>query len=1048
MNFESIFNSFLPANLSTEIDKVKLARTQLKFIIIAVLFSSAYFLFSFFKDFIVVEYVTLFSNFFFLGLLLLFKKGIRLKIISHLYVFYFWLVVITVTLFSGGIHSYVLAWIALIPIMAITLLSSRAAWTWGIIGIITVFAFYFIDLSALLPSHLLIIKSNLWNASLHIGLQFFILILSYVFAGQQKELISKIKSQKEEISIQNENYKSNYESVKILSEIGAKITASLSIDSIIGITYESVNNLFSADSFSFALYNEANDSLEFPGIIEKGKKLGNLSYHIIKDSDRLAVECFIKQKVLVISDLKKEYPDYPKALVGQLPTSVIFMPLLKQSIVVGVIGVTSFAKNAFTGYHVHLLKNLATYISIAIENSTTFSRLAKSHENIMLLNKIGQDISSNLSIENIAHSVYQNINTLMSADRFGIGIIDKAKNAIQFKDYSANSDKFKSLEFPLDNTDWLAVHCVLNNMEIVSGDIKNDYSHYVRSNDTKEANMLLLNSIIVLPILINDKVIGCIGVQSKKADAYNDYHVNLLRSLSIDVGIALENAQTFNRLENKSVENKILYELSSNLIKSIELDELLKKIMNAAVELLPNAQSGAVFLLNPESNMLEGKVAHTIPDELIKKVRIKVGEWQSGKAVKEKRSFIDNNVKDDFIVQKKLLENYTKPYRSIIVVLLKVKSKIIGTITVDNHDKYNAFSNKDLEILSSLAANASVAIERVRMYELIESVNSDLMMAYSKLKDLDEYKEAMTAMIVHDFKNSLNTVISFSEGVPTERRLKSIRQAGQFMLNMVLNILDVQKFENAKIKLALGNYPISKVIEEAVNQLSYIIEQKSIKLTYVKEDKLFSRMDYELVTRVLVNILSNAIKYVTINGEIEIFTSSKGECLTVSIKDNGPGISENNVSKVFEKYSQLDAKKSGSVRSTGIGLTFCKMVIEAHKGIIDVESKEGEGSTFYFTLPLIEDLNDLEPELKSSDNNKDQILVFSQKENEYLDPYLKELQKWEVYDYSEVTAIIENIKSKKNKVKLWKEKMIKALQNVNEEEYNQLVKVRVHEEES
>lgn len=877
MGIESLINFFL----SSDIRNIRLARLQVKFILISILIDISYLvLFSYIK-FEVIQYVTVFSFIFLLGLLWTFKWGAKLRVISHLFVFYFWLVVVSVTIFSGGIQSYVLAWIALIPIMAISLLSSRAAWRWGIMGVITVLAFYFIEFESLVPSHLYITKNNVWNASLHIGLQFFVLTIAYIFGRNQNELIEKIEKQKQEISRQKDKYKTSY-------------------------------------------------------------------------------------------------------------------------------------------------------------------------ENIALLNKIGQDISGNISIENIIHSVYQNISALMNSSRFGIGIIDKSEKLLLFKDYSGNSDKFTTLKIPLKNTNRLAVHCVINNVEIISGDIKTEHSKFIPTIDESYANMILQKSIILLPLLINKEVIGCIGVQCKKIDAYTDYHVNLLRSISIDVSIAVENARIFAQLEKKSDENKILYELSSNLIESLDLDELLDKIMDSAVKVVPNAQSGSIFLHNAESNMLEGKVSYGISNELIKKVRLKEDEGISGKAMAEKRSFIENNYLEDTLLSpehKQVLEQVKKPIKSIIVVLLKVKKKIIGTISIDNYDKNNAFTDVDLEILTSLAANASAAIERVRMYELIEEVNADLMMAYSKLKDLDEYKEAMTAMIVHDFKNSLNTVISFSEGAPTERRLKSIRQAGQFMLNMVLNILDVQKFETAKIKLALGNYPINKVIQEAIDQLSYTIEQKSIKLTYNKNGNI-SRIDLELITRVVVNILSNAIKYVSTNGEIEIITEKNEEDIYVAIKDNGPGIPTDKVHKVFDKFSQIDAKKSGSVRSTGIGLTFCKMVVEAHKGKIGVESKEGEGSVFYFTLPLVEKITRTTPEIEDSEIKYDQLLILSQKENKLLSPYLKELQKWEVYDYSEVTTIIENIESKKTKIKLWKDKMMKALQNVNEEEYNRLIKVIEYAEES
>ncbi|MGL1887456.1 MAG: ATP-binding protein [Reichenbachiella sp.] len=316
--------------------------------------------------------------------------------------------------------------------------------------------------------------------------------------------------------------------------------------------------------------------------------------------------------------------------------------------------------------------------------------------------------------------------------------------------------------------------------------------------------------------------------------------------------------------------------------------------------------------------------------------------------------------------------------------------------------------------------------------------NQELEQSNLQLRQLDEYKESMTAMIVHDFKNSLNTVISFSEGSPTERRLKSIRQAGQFMLNMVLNILDVQKFEAAEVKLSLANYHMAKVLNDAIDQMSYMLEEKSIKLTYVDND-LYCRIDYELITRTIINILSNAIKYVDINGAIEIRTGKQGDLLVVTIKDNGLGIPADKVHMVFDKYAQINAKKSGSVRSTGLGLAFCKMVVEAHGGTIGVESIEGEGSEFYFTVPRIEDIEELAVPFEKVDRKIELALTFSEMELAQLQPILEALKQWEVYDYSEIKTVIDNMQHLDGNIATWKERLQKAIHNGNEKAYNELI---------
>jgi len=315
--------------------------------------------------------------------------------------------------------------------------------------------------------------------------------------------------------------------------------------------------------------------------------------------------------------------------------------------------------------------------------------------------------------------------------------------------------------------------------------------------------------------------------------------------------------------------------------------------------------------------------------------------------------------------------------------------------------------------------------------------------AYTDLKELEEFKEAMTGMIVHDFKNALNTVISFSDGIPSKRRLKSIRQAGRHMLHMVLNILDVQKFEKASINLRLTIDPIDKVVKEALERVSFLIEQKSLKLVLQLGNDLFSRFDFELISRVIINILTNAIKYTEANGSIHIQAEKQDEFIKLDIRDTGQGIPADKLHLVFDKFfSQVQTNnKAGEVRSTGLGLSFCKMVVEAHGGEIGVESTQGQGSNFYFTIPLTEPIEEQKPLIEKIDVQDDQPIMFSEKEKELLKPFLNELQQWEVYDYSEVTAIINKVNTGNTTIDSWKEKMINALHNVNEEQYNELVNI-------
>ncbi len=225
----------------------------------------------------------------------------------------------------------------------------------------------------------------------------------------------------------------------------------------------------------------------------------------------------------------------------------------------------------------------------------------------------------------------------------------------------------------------------------------------------------------------------------------------------------------------------------------------------------------------------------------------------------------------------------------------------------------------------------------------------------SKIKELEQYKEMLTQMIVHDLKNPLNLVIGYSSLSPSEKRMQSINSSGMQMLNLVENILDVQKFEEKKMKLNKEKCSINFVIEKAISNVQYLANQKEI-VIHNNTETIEAYFDQDQIIRVIINLLTNAIKFskngdeININSE-KVEIDNKSYCKILVI-DFGEGVPSEHLDKIFDKYAQAIARESGRTSSTGLGLTYCKFAVEAHNGIIGVNSELDKGSIFYFTLPL------------------------------------------------------------------------------------------------
>ena len=170
----------------------------------------------------------------------------------------------------------------------------------------------------------------------------------------------------------------------------------------------------------------------------------------------------------------------------------------------------------------------------------------------------------------------------------------------------------------------------------------------------------------------------------------------------------------------------------------------------------------------------------------------------------------------------------------------------------------------------------------------------------------------------------------------------------------------------------------------------------------------------------------------------------------IKVSNNGQNIPSDQIEGIFEKYSQVEAKKSGVIRSTGLGLSFCKLAIEAHGGKIDVESEQGSGTTFWFLIPKVQGVeNELIEEDKLIESNLSDVntkLTFTADEIKYLSPYCESINKYAVFEYSDLMEILESIDTKESSnIIKWKQQLENAIRACNEEEYYKIIKLKSNE---
>lgn len=234
----------------------------------------------------------------------------------------------------------------------------------------------------------------------------------------------------------------------------------------------------------------------------------------------------------------------------------------------------------------------------------------------------------------------------------------------------------------------------------------------------------------------------------------------------------------------------------------------------------------------------------------------------------------------------------------------------------------------------------------------------------SERKKLDAMKREFVAMVSHDLRTPLSTVQLVHELIEDEakeklsdqanKELATVRDNISRLIALINNLLDLEKLESGSMDVDLRQQELAPVVTESISAVRSLGRSRKIELVSEISNDTMAYFDSERIIQVLVNLLSNALKYSPKSSQIKIISERTGDLIRVSVVDQGPGISEEGVARIFERFKQVSRDDERIHKGSGLGLAICKQIIECHYGTIGVESKVGEGSTFWFTLPASE----------------------------------------------------------------------------------------------
>ncbi len=312
-----------------------------------------------------------------------------------------------------------------------------------------------------------------------------------------------------------------------------------------------------------------------------------------------------------------------------------------------------------------------------------------------------------------------------------------------------------------------------------------------------------------------------------------------------------------------------------------------------------------------------------------------------------------------FIVAFELTLSQIIFYLFLVLLLSTMLLYLIGIKRRDAIEKITS-------VIHQIKTNKNISIDDIVLNPHLENIENDLREIHKKNKEdianmrrLAQARTDFLGNVSHELRTPIFTIQGFLETLldgaiddpnVNRRFLKKAINHTHNLNDLLNDLIDISMIESGQMRMRPSYFNITKLIKSIIDELELLSDEKGIKIKIKlsgKDVEVFG--DEDKLRQVFINLLSNAIKY-SENGVIKIVTETINEKVKISIKDSGFGISDTDLSRIFERFYRVDKARSKDVGGTGLGLAIVKHIVEAHGSKIEVKSKIGKGSTFSFTL--------------------------------------------------------------------------------------------------
>lgn len=691
------------------------------------------------------------------------------------------------------------------------------------------------------------------------------------------------------------------------------IETAATLDELLLLALRELTQLFDVPRGGIALLNDENSNgqmlCEYPP--------QTVPSFILQPTDMPLLQQVIQRRQPMLLSTRGQHNLHPRAselMQSYDIHSALLIPLIAQDHSIGLLALGAAEPSRHFGAdEIALVRTLAGQLAAAIAAFRIFDEAQRRNRELSTLNEIASTITSTLDTSEVYRLVVQRLNTYFNVEAGSLLLVDEISGDLHFvMTIEGGEAKLAGVKVPIGQGVVGAV-AQSRQWELIP-DAQSDPRLYRKIDQDLG---FVTRSILCVPMIAKGRVIGAIELLNKLNGQFTADEAERLMRMAAFIGVAIENARLFQQVANGR-------------------DRLAAILNSTADGILMTDMHGLVLTANPMAAELFGAserhLAGRALDDLLRDLHSRAREVVT-------RSWAGDSANSDA----------EAPIHVSDMELGGAQHRFIRHLSMPVRDTNG-------EVYGQLAVLRDITQER----------------------ELQQLRDDWTSMLVHDLRAPLtsimNGVMMVKRGIggpvnDAQTELLDIAyQGSQTMLELVNNLLDIAKMEEGRLNLDLEPVAPYTIIDKTIDRLRVSARGKQVALSQrIALNLPLIEADDEKIVRVLQNLLDNAIKFSSSGGEVTVGAHhysahqplaanvpahppfEDGDWLIFWVQDRGMGIPAAYHERIFEKFGQVRGRK---VRGTGLGLTFCKLAVEAHQGRIWLESEEGSGSVFAFALPL------------------------------------------------------------------------------------------------